>query len=48
VENVLEIKKSTRLGMVTHACNPSYSGGTDWEDHSLRKREKVSRPHLNQ
>jgi hypothetical protein len=25
-----------KLGEVTHACNPSYSGGGDWEDHDLR------------
>jgi hypothetical protein len=25
-----------KLGMVAHACDPSYSGGRDQEDHGLR------------
>jgi hypothetical protein len=25
----------TKLGMVAHACNPNYSGGTDLEDCCL-------------
>jgi hypothetical protein len=24
------------LGVVAHACNPSYSGGRDWEDQVSR------------
>jgi hypothetical protein len=23
--------------MVAYACNPSYLGGSDWEDHGLRQ-----------
>jgi hypothetical protein len=30
------IKKKNNQGMMVHACNPSYSGGEDGEDHSLR------------
>jgi hypothetical protein len=31
-----------QLGAVTHACNPSYSGGGDGEDPHLRSvRQKV-------
>jgi hypothetical protein len=25
-----------RLGLVAHPCNPSYWGGSDQEDHSLK------------
>jgi hypothetical protein len=34
--------------LVAHACNPSYSGGKDQEDHSLRPAQaNCSRdPHL--
>jgi hypothetical protein len=28
--------------MVVHTCNPSYSGGRDWEDGSLRPSEAKS------
>jgi hypothetical protein len=27
---------------VAHACIPSYLGGWDWEDHSLKQDKKVS------
>jgi hypothetical protein len=26
----------SRPGMVAHACDTSYSGGRDWEDHGLK------------
>jgi hypothetical protein len=29
-------KFKIRLGIVTHAYNPSYSEGREWEDHGLR------------
>jgi hypothetical protein len=28
----IPIKPGFRLGVLAHACNPSYSGGRDWED----------------
>jgi hypothetical protein len=36
-------------GMVTHACNPSYLGDGDQEDHGLRPAQAKSSqdPHLN-
>jgi hypothetical protein len=38
------------LSMVAHACNPNYSGGRDWEDHSFEASlgKKFARRHLNQ
>jgi hypothetical protein len=34
--------------MVAQACNPSYLGGGDHEDHSSRPAQsKFMRPHLN-
>jgi hypothetical protein len=30
------LKGGTRLGALAHACNPSYSGGRDYEDPDLR------------
>jgi hypothetical protein len=33
--------------MVAHACNPSYPGDEDWEDHSLNPNQaKLVRPHF--
>jgi hypothetical protein len=29
-------KKNHCLAQVAHACNPSYSGGTDQKDHGLK------------
>jgi hypothetical protein len=29
-------KENHRLGMVSHACNPTYSGGRVQDDHGLR------------
>jgi hypothetical protein len=29
------LKKNILMALVTHACKPSYSGGTDQEDHSF-------------
>jgi hypothetical protein len=29
-------KKTNKLGISGYACNPSYSGGRDLEDHGLR------------
>jgi hypothetical protein len=29
---------------LTQACNPSYLGGRDWEDHSLRSAWAKSSP----
>jgi hypothetical protein len=38
-----------RLGhFVAHTCNPSYLGGGDWQDHSLRLTQETVRPHVNQ
>jgi hypothetical protein len=31
-----EKKKPTSQALVAHTCNPSYSGGRDQEDHSLK------------
>jgi hypothetical protein len=28
--------KTSEVVMVAHTCNPSFSGGGNWEDHSLR------------
>jgi hypothetical protein len=28
--------ESFRPSVVVHSCNPSYSGGEDWEDYGLR------------
>jgi hypothetical protein len=38
------------LGAEAHACNPSYSGGRNWEDGGLRTARAKSSwdPHLNQ
>jgi hypothetical protein len=33
---------NTRLGAVSHSCNPSYSGGGDQEDCSSSSGKKVS------
>jgi hypothetical protein len=35
--------------MMVHACNPSFSGDGDQEDHSSRTAwaKKIVRPHLN-
>jgi hypothetical protein len=30
------IKSQYKVGAGGHACNPSYSGGRDQEDHSLK------------
>jgi hypothetical protein len=38
-EEVAE-KKNEWLGSVAHACDPSYSGGRDGDDHSLRSALK--------
>jgi hypothetical protein len=37
------------LGMVAHACNPSYLGGENLEDHGSRPAwaKKLARPHQN-
>jgi hypothetical protein len=31
-----------RLGAVAHACNPSYVGGRDWQDHGLKSARAKS------
>jgi hypothetical protein len=28
-------------GQVAHACNPSYSGGRDQEDHDLKPAQEI-------
>jgi hypothetical protein len=33
-----------RPGEVVQACNPSYLGGGDWEDHGFRLRDPSSQP----
>jgi hypothetical protein len=33
------MKKQSELGVVAHACNPSYLEGRDWEDCVLRPAE---------
>jgi hypothetical protein len=35
-------KKLTQLGAVAHACQPSYSGGRDQENHALKPAQKNS------
>jgi hypothetical protein len=32
--------------LVAHACNPSYSGGRDQEEHSLKPGKYLVRPYL--
>jgi hypothetical protein len=32
----LAINKSLHASMVAHTCNPSYSGGGDWQDRDWR------------
>jgi hypothetical protein len=42
----VEIKKKEKLGVVPHACNPSYSGDRDQEDRSqLRVRAYLEKTH---
>jgi hypothetical protein len=44
---IIELKmKVVGVGRITHACNPSYSGGRDGEDRSLRPAwaKKFMRP----
>jgi hypothetical protein len=33
---IVVIKQQLNRALVTHACNPSYSGGRDQEDYSLK------------
>jgi hypothetical protein len=38
-----------RSGAIAHTCNPSYSGGRDWEDQGSRPTwiKKFKRPYLH-
>jgi hypothetical protein len=43
-------KVHKRPGIVTHVCNPTYSGGRDLEDHGYLEAspgKKLARPHVN-
>jgi hypothetical protein len=43
-----DIFKTQIRGVAVHACNPSYSGGGDQEDHSMTSPGKnLARPHFN-
>jgi hypothetical protein len=35
-------ERGEKPGPVAHACNPSYSGGRDQEDHSLKPAQASS------
>jgi hypothetical protein len=49
----IPLKKKNLLGAGGHACNPSYSGGRDQEDHGSkpaganRSRDPVSKKPFN-
>jgi hypothetical protein len=48
-KSVMEVPQNTKSnqGPVAHSCNPSYSGGRDQEDRSLKPAgQVVLRPYL--
>jgi hypothetical protein len=34
IQSLNALKNVWKLGMIAHACNPSYSGDEYWENHS--------------
>jgi hypothetical protein len=39
---IYDLKRCYSPGIVAHTCYSSYSGGGDWEDHSLRPAQAKS------
>jgi hypothetical protein len=45
---IRDIENLFQPGAMAHACDPSYLGGRDEEDHGVNLGKKFMRLHLNQ